>query len=206
MKVLNAKTVAKPQQQGFTIIELIVVILLLGILTATALPRFIDVTDQAHDAVVDATYGGLATGSSLFRAAYIAAGEPTAGALVPGFGPGALGTVRANAVGYPIGTAAGTVVDSIADCASIFTSLLQSGAATVVAGTQTSATAAAAADIGGTGGADFEALYTSPEVCYYAYIGQYADTTESTAAGDVIPVIVYDTATGTITLGDETSI
>ena len=62
----NYKT--KATQDGFTIIELIVVILLLGILTATALPRFLDVTDEAHDAVVDAVFGGLTTGVTLFRA------------------------------------------------------------------------------------------------------------------------------------------
>ncbi len=45
----------KANQDGFTIVELIVVILLLGILTATALPRFLDVTDEAHDAEVAPT-------------------------------------------------------------------------------------------------------------------------------------------------------
>ena len=55
------------KQKGFTIIELVVVILLLGILTATALPRFMDVTDEAHDAVVTGVLSGLQTSSGLFR-------------------------------------------------------------------------------------------------------------------------------------------
>ena len=47
------------KQTGFTIIELVVVIVLLGIMAATALPRFMDVTSEAHSAVVDGVKGGM---------------------------------------------------------------------------------------------------------------------------------------------------
>jgi len=60
------------KQRGFTIIEMIVVIALLGILGAVALPRFIDVTDDAHRASVEGTAGALSSAVALIRAQAIA--------------------------------------------------------------------------------------------------------------------------------------
>lgn len=77
MNVQNSVSV-KGKQQGFTLIELVIVVVILGFLAVTAIPKFLDLTDQAKEANIEGVAGGFATGVSLVRAQWEAEGRPSA--------------------------------------------------------------------------------------------------------------------------------
>lgn len=170
------------KQSGFTIVELVVVIILLGILAATALPRFIDVEDNAHQASFEGVLGGVQTGISLFHAQAIADDVNTDQA-VPEFN-----SLFANADGFPYGLVdhSGTTstVEDSADCAAVFTNVLQGGSPSI--GTAVNQ----AGVVGAT--TDFVAVASVPNCTYYY-------TAEISVAGENIWTMTYNSVTGGVT-------
>lgn len=68
----------KKQQSGFTLIELVVVIVVLGLLAATALPKYINVTTDARISSVNGVAGGLRAATALGQAQYVVNGNNAA--------------------------------------------------------------------------------------------------------------------------------
>lgn len=63
------------KQSGFTLVELVIVVVILGFLAVTAIPKFLDLTDQAKQANIEGMAGGFATAISLARAQWEAEGR-----------------------------------------------------------------------------------------------------------------------------------
>ncbi|HBM50110.1 type II secretion system protein [Marinobacter sp. UBA3607] len=64
------------KEKGFTLIELVMVIVILGILAAFALPRFADLGGDAREASIKGAQGAVKSASAIAHSAWLAGGNP----------------------------------------------------------------------------------------------------------------------------------
>ena len=98
----------KSKQQGFTLVELVVVIVVLGILAAVAIPRYVSYTTEARAAALNGLAGALRSSAALVQSRYVATGQ-TASPVVMADGTNVVVTTGANG-GIPTVAATGIEV------------------------------------------------------------------------------------------------
>lgn len=104
----------RQSQSGFTLIELVMVIVIIGILAAIAVPKFVDLSGEANQAAVDGVAGALSSASAINYAAK-KAGSASAVTLTNCSGAGGLLQAGALPSGYTI-TAAALTANTTATC------------------------------------------------------------------------------------------
>ncbi|MGF1685801.1 prepilin-type N-terminal cleavage/methylation domain-containing protein [Photobacterium japonica] len=120
------------KQTGFSLVELVIVIIVVGLLAVAALPRFLNVTDEAKKAAIEGVAGGYATAVLSVRAQWEAYGRPqTDGRNNVSYDGTDFFLTQASdvpspSIGYPIALSSKTVESMTADdCVALMDNLLQ---------------------------------------------------------------------------------
>lgn len=145
--------------RGFSMLELVMVILIIAIIATSAMPRFVDNSKQAHTSTIAATGGALASAVILLRGQWVSNGQLGEQDQVKGYGNGDIATT---AQGWPSDAGRGgasnhsaTIEGDHRRCRRIWQGLLVKSAPSVVADETLKS--------------DYLAIASSGPLCVYQY-------------------------------------
>ncbi|MFY8274817.1 type II secretion system protein [Pseudoalteromonas sp. SSDWG2] len=160
-------------QRGFTLIEMVIVIVLLGVLAITAAPRLITITDDATDSTFAATVAAYKAGIQQVHLNWLMRGDGVAQQdFIKITDPEVGGDLSINSFGYPADTRGTSLtLNSQGDCIDVWKAILVTTNVTV----------------GRTSEFDFKATYNGSQKCTYEL------------SKDTSKKIFYDSLTGEVT-------
>lgn len=163
-------------QKGFTLIELILVIILLSILSVVAIPRFLNFAEDANRAAFKGIASAFRGGVDQVHIAWLVrANGQAVQDFIPISDPAVLGDLSVNSFGYPADTRGTSLtLNSTNDCLDVWRAVLSTQDASV----------------NNNSNQTFQGVYLGGGSCRYTYNAEPSFT------------VVYNSITGEITIND----